>query len=55
MTHHLQSNFDFVDEVVVTSYKQRMGLLSHYKHNICRNAVWSLEVKYSKTVKRLTT
>lgn len=48
MTHHLQRDLGLVDQVIMLSYEQRMTLLSHNEHNICGNAVWSLEVKYSE-------
>lgn len=32
------------------SHKQRMSLLSHNKHNICGNAVWSLTAKQNKKI-----
>lgn len=50
MTHHVQSDAGIVDQVTVLSSEQRMTLLSHYEHNICRDAVWSLKVKYSKMI-----
>lgn len=36
------------------SHKQRMSLLSHNKHNICGNAVWSLKVKQQNKIKKIT-
>lgn len=51
MTHHLQRDLDFVDEVTELSNKQRMTLVAHDEHNICRDAVWSLKVKYSKMIR----
>lgn len=52
MTHHLQRDLHLVDQVIELSNKQRMTLLSHYEHNICRDAVWPLKVKvrYSKMI-----
>lgn len=50
MTHHLQRDLGLVDQVIVLPHEQRMSLLSHYEHNICRDAVWSLKVKYSKMI-----
>lgn len=46
-THHLQSDLHLVDQVTALSYKQGMTLLTHYEHNICRDAVWSLKIEYS--------
>lgn len=43
MTYHFQRDLGRVDQVIVLSYKERMTLLSHYEHNICRDAVWSLK------------
>lgn len=50
ITHHLQRDLGLVDQVIVLSHKQRVTLLSHYEHNICRDAVWSLKVIYSKMI-----
>lgn len=50
MTHHLQRDLGLVDQVIKLSNEQRMTLLSHYEHNICRNVVWSLKVKYSNMI-----
>lgn len=50
MTHHLQRDLHLVDQVVGLSNKQRMILLSHDEHNICRDAVGSLNIKYSRVV-----
>ena len=50
MTHHLQGDLGLVDEVIVLSHKQKMALLSHYEHDISRDGVWSLRVKYSKLI-----
>lgn len=47
-THHLQSDLGLVDQVIELSYKHWMTLLSHYEHQICRDAVWTLKVKYIK-------
>lgn len=50
ITHHLQRDLGLVDQVIVLSHKQRVTLLSHYEDNICRDAVWSLKVIYSKMI-----
>ena len=44
-THHLQRDLQLIDQVVHPSNEQRMSFLSHYEHNICRNVVWTLEMK----------
>lgn len=48
MTHHLQRDLGLVDEVTELSCKQMMGLLPHYEHNVCRDAVWSLQIKHNR-------
>lgn len=44
-THHLERDLDVVDQVVLLPGVQGMSLLSHYKNNISRNRVWTLEGK----------
>ena len=45
-THHLQRDLDLVDQVILLPVVQTVNLLSHYKNNIGRNRVWTLERKH---------
>ena len=55
MTHLLQRDLGLVDQSIILSFKQRMTLLLHCEHNICRDAVgfqlYSQKIK--KHVKRI--